>query len=123
MRLHNIRGITFGLDVFISSDCCILANSTVTSDDEVMLGAMCIVVVGDHTLANRSYQFVKTENAPIFIIRRNWIRAQSVIIKGVTLGRGVCVTAGAALGKSFPDGANLIRQDDRSNVPSMAMEL
>ncbi|WP_341018674.1 hypothetical protein [Brevundimonas diminuta] len=95
-----------------------------------MLGSMCVMVVGDHTLANRFYQFVKTENAPIFIIRGNWIRAQSVIIKGVTLGRGVCVTAGAALGKSFPDGgliggvpANLIRQDDHSNVLSMAMEL
>lgn len=116
-RLLNIRNITFGNDVFLSSGCWILANSPVRFDDEVMLGPMCIVVSGNHTLENGSYRFGKADRAPIDIGRGSWIGGHSVITKGVTIGRGVCVAAGSVVGKSFPDGsvvggvpAKLIRQ-------------
>ena len=104
-RLYNIRNISFGRDVFIGSGCWILANCPVNFDDEVMFGPLCVVVAGNHTMENGSYRFGKAERAPISIGRGTWIGAHSIITKGVTLGRGVCVAAGAAVGKSFPDGA------------------
>lgn len=104
-RLHNIRNITFGDDVFLSGSCWILANCPVALEAEVMLGPMCIVVSGDHTLENGSYRFGRPDRAPIVIGRGSWLGGHCVITKGVTLGRGVCVAAGAVVVKSFPDGA------------------
>lgn len=104
-RLHNIRNITFGDDVFVSASCWFLANCPITIEDEVMFGPMCIVVAGDHTLENGSYRFGKAERAPITIGHGSWIGGNSVITKGVVLGRATCVAAGAVVGKSFSDGA------------------
>lgn len=119
VKIHNIKNMTFGRDVFLSGGCWVLANAPVTLEDEVMLGPMCIVVAGNHTLANGSYRFGKPDRAPIIIGRGSWVGGHCTITKGVILGKGVCVAAGAAVGKSFPDGAiiggvpaNLIRQVD-----------
>lgn len=118
-RLHNIRNITFGDDVFISGSCWILASCNVTFETQVMLGPMCIIVAGNHTLQNGSYRFGSPDRAPIIIGEGSWVGGHSVITKGVTLGRGTCVAAGAVVGKSFPNGAivggvpaKLIRQVD-----------
>ena len=104
-RLHNIRNIEFGDDVFISANCWILANCSVIFEDEVMLGPMVIVVAGDHTMVNGSYRFGPAKRAPIKLGRGSWIGAHSVITKGVVLGKGTCVAAGAVVGAPFPDGA------------------
>lgn len=104
-RLHNVSNITFGDDVFISASCWILASCSVTFEDQVMLGPMCIVVTGDHTLDNSSYRFGKPERAPIVFGHGTWVGGHSVVTKGVILGRATCVAAGAVVGKSFPDGA------------------
>jgi len=102
-RLHNIRNVKFGNDVFISANCWILASSKVTFDDQVMLGPMCIVVSGNHSLDNGSYRFGKAERAPISIGYGTWIGGHCVITKGVRLGKSSCVAAGAVVGRSFPD--------------------
>lgn len=123
-RLHNIRNIFFGDDVFISANCWVLANCSVTLEDQVMLGPMCIIVAGDHTLENGSYRFGRPARAPIVIGRGTWIGGHSVITKGVVLGRATCVAAGAVVGRSFPDGAivggvpaKLIRKVDLEEFP------
>ena len=45
-------------------------------------------------------QYVKS--APITIEDDVWIGAHSIILKGVTIGRGSVVAAGAVVTKSFP---------------------
>lgn len=105
VRIVGITNLSIGNDVFFSAGCWLLTNCDVTIDDEVMLGPYSVIVAGDHTRLNGSYRFGVAVRAPIHLKRGCWIGAHSVVSKGVTIGTGSCLAAGAVATKDIPDNA------------------
>ncbi len=103
VRINFTTRMTIGDDVYIAPGCWINAHGGVSLDDQVMLGPYTVVVTTEHQRTNGSYRFGHTQSLPIQIGRGSWTAAHVVVIKGVRIGRGVLVAAGAVVTKNLPD--------------------
>lgn len=77
--------------------------------DRVFLGADCSVYDSDfHPLAaelRNNFDLASIGMAPVRIESDVWIGARAIILKGVTVGRGAVVAAGAIVTSDVPEGA------------------
>ena len=80
-------------------------NSTITCFDHIEIGeGVCIaenVVIRDsdnHTIIREGYR----QTAPIKIGKHVWIGVNCTILKGVTIGGGAVIAAGAGVTKDVP---------------------
>ncbi|MEO8075592.1 MAG: acyltransferase [Acidobacteriota bacterium] len=85
-------------------------------EDDVMIAYLCVLADSDgHSTrlsertrdlqlgrANR-YEFAHAKRAPIRVCRGAWIGAHAIILKGVRIGCGAIVAAGAVVTKDVPD--------------------
>lgn len=86
----------------------IIAASSVIIGDRTMLGSNCTVVDTDfHPLhpEERQKDIRGGETAPILIEEDVFIGMNSMVLKGVTIGRGSVVGAGSVVTKDVPPGA------------------
>ena len=86
------------------------AIARISVGDHVMFGPGVTMVSGDHRIdiAGRPMKSVTNEekepqnDRPIVLQGDNWIGARVVILKGVTIGEGAVVAAGAVVTKDVP---------------------
>ena len=97
--------IIIGNNVGISGSS-INATTTVTIEDNVLIGSGCLIsdtdshpLLWDDRLYNNND---KTSKAPITIKKNAFIGARSIILKGVTIGEGAVVGAGSVVSKDVP---------------------
>jgi acetyltransferase-like isoleucine patch superfamily enzyme len=102
-RINYSNRMTIGDDVYIGPGCWINAYGGITIEDEVLLGPYTVLVTTEHARVNNSYRFARVQPLPIHIGRGSWTSAHTVITKGVRVGRGVLVAAGAVVTKDLPD--------------------
>lgn len=97
--------ITIGRNVGISS-CTISAAERIVIDDDVLIGAGCLIADSDfHPIAYEDRDIPeKTLNAPIHICAGAFIGARSIVLKGVTIGRGAVIGAGSVVTRDVPPG-------------------
>lgn len=85
----------------------IKAFCDITIEDEVLIGAGCLIMDTDsHPLEfDRRYQkYDKMEFTKAIIIKRGaFIGARTIILKGVTIGEKSVIAAGSVVTKSIPD--------------------
>ena len=107
----------YGNNVYISDHVslgsgmvCMCKNAPIKIGDHVMFGPNVTMITGDHRIdVIGKYMIDVTEaeklpenDAPIVFAGDNWIGANSTILKGVTIGRGAVVAAGALVNKDVP---------------------
>ncbi len=84
-------------DRVLLNGCIIAANAEITIGNGVTLGPWAHLMDGDfHGVGNRDAAAV---NRPIVIEDDAWLATRAMVLKGVTIGRGAVVAAGAVVTK------------------------
>lgn len=97
--------ITIGRNVGVSG-CTISAAERIVIDDDVLIGAGCLIADSDfHPIAYEDRDIPeKTLNAPVHICAGVFVGARSIVLKGVTIGRGSVIGAGSVVTRDIPAG-------------------
>lgn len=83
-------------------------EATLTIGNKVIFGPHPTIITGDHRIdvigkyIIDSHKKLPENDAPVIIEDDVWTRANITILKGVTIGRGSVVAAGAVVNKSCP---------------------
>ncbi len=94
------KNITIGKGVFINSSCCFQDQGGITIGDGCFIGHQVVFATIDHDLNPEKRNEYHT--APIVLEKNVWIGSHSTILKGVTIGEGSVVAAGAVVTKDVP---------------------
>ncbi|QBF46308.1 DapH/DapD/GlmU-related protein [Janibacter limosus] len=94
------RNIHLGERVFINSGCRFQDQGGVTIGDDSLIGHNAVLATLDHDV--HPDRRADMHPAPIVIGRKVWIGANATILKGVTIGDGAIVAAGAVVTKDVP---------------------
>lgn len=110
-RVIGIEHLHIGNDVSIGEGSLIMCSrADVTIGDHTMLAPGVTVITGGHRtdMVGRYMTSVTNEekrpedDRPICLKGDNWIGANATILKGVTIGEGAVVAAGAVVTKDIP---------------------
>lgn len=102
---------SIGDDVYVGDNATFLcANAPLCIGDHVMFGPNSSIITGDHRIdiigkymSKVTVAEKKPENdMPVIIEGDNWIGANAIILKGVTVGRGAVVAAGSVVIHDVP---------------------
>ena len=105
------ENISVGNSVSIGSNAVFLTTrAKIKIGDQVMMGPGVTLVTGDHRIdivGKYMDEVTDAEKRPeddmdIVMLGDNWIGANAVVLKGVTLGKGSVVSAGAVVTKDVP---------------------
>ena len=108
----GIENISIGNNVSIGTDCRFYTTrANVCIKDNVMFGPGVTVISGDHridVLDKPMIALTDSDKLPendqdICFSGDNWIGANSIILKGVNIGYGSVVAAGAVVNRNVPD--------------------
>lgn len=111
VRMYGPENIMLGDDVSIGERATIMCTrAKVKIGDHVMFGPNATIITGGHRtdLIGRYMTTVKDEekrpedDRDIVFEGDNWIGANATILRGVTVGRGAIIAAGAVVTKDVP---------------------
>lgn len=94
------KNIKIGKDVFVNSVCCFQDQGGVTLGDGCLVGHNVVFATLDHD--KRPGRRGDMTAAPIVVGKDVWIGAHATILKGVTIGDGAIVAAGAVVTRDVP---------------------
>lgn len=107
-RFYGVENISLGDNVSLGVDTLIMSTrAKVKLGDFIMFGPNVTIITGDHRtdiLGKNMCQVTDSEKRPeddrdVVIEGDVWIGANAIILKGVTIGRGSIVAAGALVTK------------------------
>ena len=110
-RAFGIQNIEIGNDVYIGEQALIMTTGAkVKISDHVMFGPRVTVVSGNHRtdIVGKYMTEIKAsqkrpeDDRDIIFEGDNWIGANSLILAGVTIGRGSIVAGGAVVTRNIP---------------------
>ena len=112
------ENISFGSHVYIGPRAVFLAaKAKISIGDYVMFGPEVMIITGNHRMdVVGEYMYNVCEKLPendqdVVIEKDCWIGARSIILKGVTIGEGSVVAAGAVVLKDVPPYSIYISKD------------
>ena len=94
------RNIFIGKNVFINNGCNFQDQGGIYIGDNSFIGHNCVLATLDHELDPEKRYIIYP--APIKIGNKVWIGSNAIILKGVTIGDGAVVAAGALVNKDVP---------------------
>lgn len=96
--------ITIGPKSYIGHRCLLYGHGGIRLGRDVLLANDVQLICGNHTFARRDIPIraQPTEERPIIIDDNVWLGASSIVLGGVTVGRGSVVGAGAVVTHSLP---------------------
>ena len=94
------KNIKIGKDVFVNSGCCFQDQGGVTLGDGCLVGHNVVFATLDHDKCPGRRGDMTA--APIVVGKNVWIGAHATILKGVTIGDGAIVAAGAVVTRDVP---------------------
>ena len=103
--------LSLGNKISIGPDCRILCTrADVILGDNIMFGPGVTIISGNHRIDIPGKYMIDVTNdekreeddQPVFLKGDNWIGANATILKGVTVGEGAVVAAGAVVTKDVP---------------------
>ena len=94
------KNIKIGKDVFVNSGCCFQDQGGVTLGDGCLVGHNVVFATLDHDKCPSKRGDMTA--APIVVGKDVWIGAHATILKGVTIGGGAIVAAGAVVTRDVP---------------------
>ncbi|PKI17452.1 acyltransferase [Colwellia sp. 12G3] len=104
-KIFCLQNLEVGDNVFIATNVVINAGTSITLEDEVMLGIASILVSGNHTLNNGSYRFGAMQRSPIVVGKGSWIGANVTLIAGCNVPPASLIAANSVVvGKLIESG-------------------
>ncbi|MBR5540014.1 MAG: acyltransferase [Clostridia bacterium] len=108
--ITGVRNLYVGNNVSLSSATILCTRAKLIIGDDVMFGPHVTVVTGDHRIdiPDRPMISIKDsekmpENDQDVVIENDvWVGANATILKGVTIGTGSVISAGAVVTKDVP---------------------
>jgi acetyltransferase-like isoleucine patch superfamily enzyme len=97
--------LLIGDDVFVGAGCEFNFKRGITIGSHCLIASGCRFVDHDHQLARRDIPVKKQTDgpeAPVTLEDDVWLGTNVVVLKGVTIGRGAIVAAGAVVRHSIP---------------------
>ena len=94
------KNIHFGKNVYINSGCQFQDQGGIWIGDNALIGHGVILATIDHDLVTRERII-----SPIHIGKDVWLGAGVIVTRGVTIGDGASVAAGAVVTEDVPPGA------------------
>lgn len=98
IELYPGATVTIGEGTFVNRNTSILAETSVTIGNYVLIGWDVTITDTDE----HDWPGLGRRTAPIVIGDRSWIGARSIILKGVTIGEGAVVAAGSIVTRDVP---------------------
>lgn len=103
--IRNASNIYLGKNVRITMDCCIWAGDTskIIFGDNVIVGPGVKIIASNHGIEKNGVPMVFQDRVECDIILHDdvWIGSNAVILKGVEIGEGAIVAAGAVVTKNI----------------------
>ncbi len=102
--------VTFGNNCFVNRNCFIVAHNCIEIKNNVMIGPNVTILDHDHKIINGSVKKNAYDTRKVTIEDGAWIGANSVILKGVTIGKNAVVAAGSIVTHDCPANSVLIQK-------------
>ena len=93
--------LVLGRDTFINENCRITACTEISIGDGCWIAWDVNIIDSDFHQINEN-STIKPKTAPILIEDKVWIGARAIILKGVTIGKGSIIAAGAVVTGDVP---------------------
>ncbi len=93
--------LKIGGHLFLNHNCSITCNEQIIIGDDCNIANNVVIVDHDHIMTADGV-LGDTLSAPVEIGNKVWIGANAVILKGITIGDGAVIAAGAVVNKDIP---------------------
>jgi acetyltransferase-like isoleucine patch superfamily enzyme len=98
-EVHCLKGITIGNNSIINQHCYLDGRGGLTVGQNVNISPHTLMITGSHDVQDSRLAGVEQ---PIVVEDYVWLCTRSVILGGVTIGKGAVVAAGAVVTRSVP---------------------
>ncbi len=124
IRVRKGGTLEIGKNFGMSNSCVVTAYEHIKIGDNVMLGPNVLIYDQDHDYrAEGGVAAMKFKTAPITIGNNVWIGANTLILRGTTIGDNSVIGGGTVVKGTFPENSVIIqkrttevqRQHDRTN--------
>ena len=111
VKIFGAENVFLGNDIFLGSETLLLCTrAKIIFGNHIMFGPHVSVITGDHrtnVIGKYMTQISDDEklpenDAPVIFEGDNWVGCSATILKGVTVGRGAVIAAGAVVTKDVP---------------------
>lgn len=106
------KNIKFGENVFVNASCHFQDHGGIRIGDNGFIGHQVVLATLDHDLNPNKRNDMHP--APIILEDDVWVGSNSVILKGVTIGKGSVVAAGSVVKNDVPE--NVVVGDNPARV-------
>jgi putative colanic acid biosynthesis acetyltransferase WcaF len=101
VRVHWPWRLHIGDDVWIGEDAWLLNLEQITIGSDVCVSQGALLCTGSHRHRHPTFEF---DNGPIRLESGAWVAARSVVLRGVTVGRGAVVGASSVAHRDLAAG-------------------
>ena len=103
LNVRNNGCVTIGKNFYMNTGCLISAHDSITIGDDVEFGPGVLVYDQDHDFrAEGGLRAKKFKTAPVVIGNNVWIGANTIILRGTTIGDNCVIGAGCVIKGTFP---------------------
>ena len=110
--------VDYGCNIYFGNNCEVNMNCTFLDDNKIIIGDNVLIAPNvqiytayhpTHYLdrftisENETFNFCKTQTAPVIIGKNVWIGGGTIILPGVTIGDNTVIGAGSVVTKDIPD--------------------
>lgn len=89
--------------MYIAHNCWINGTDRITLGDNVAIGPYSVIVTTEHKFIDGQISNSEFFTSPITIKKGKWLASHVVVSRGVTIGKGCLVAAGAVVTKDIID--------------------
>src|SRR5699024_8292915 len=109
--------VDYGCNIYFGNNCEVNMNCTFLDDNKIIIGDNVLIAPNvqiytayhpTHYLdrftisENETFNFCKTQTAPVIIGKNVWIGGGTIILPGVTIGDNTVIGAGSVVTKDIP---------------------
>lgn len=111
IRTRNGGNLVIGNNFSMNNGCVITAYDEIKIGENVMLGPNVLIYDHDHDYKAKGGVFsLKYKTTPIVIGNNVWIGANSIILRGTSIGNNCVVGAGCVLKGEYPDNSIIVQK-------------
>lgn len=97
-----VKNFIIGPSAFINVDCFFDLAAPINIGEDVSIGPQAMFITGAHQLGDEDNRCGDLEPRSITIGDGVWLGARSIVLPGISIGRGAVVAAGAVVTKDVP---------------------